>query len=127
MRRAIVLLATLTLTSLNACELFTGPELTIQVQGTVTAADDGSSIVGALAKVSDFCLMGPCGLHDGDTTDASGQYSLSFVLAKCHPATLQVSVTHLAFVGAGLFFNGPHIACTEDLQIIDVRLARLPT
>ena len=127
MRRAIVLLATLTLTSLNACELFTGPELTIQVQGTVTAADDGSSIVGALAGVWDPCFMGPCGFHDRDTTDASGHYSLSFVLAKCHPATLGLSVTHLAFVGMGLLFNGPHITCTEELQIIDGRLARLPT
>ncbi len=47
MRRTIVLLATITLASLNACEVFDVGELTIRVQGTVTAADDGTPVAGA--------------------------------------------------------------------------------
>ncbi len=69
MRHAFVLLGTLTLASQNTCEFHTGPEeLTMQVQGTVTAADDGSPITGATVTV----------LFQGDRilataeTDASG-------------------------------------------------------
>ena len=129
MRHTTILVATLTLTSLNACELFTRPDVTIQLQGTVAAADDGSPIVGARADVWDACFMGPCGFHDVDTTSASGHYSLSFVLAECHPATLRIGATHPAFVGKGFFRDGagPHIMCTEEPQTIDVRLTRLPT
>ncbi len=124
MRRILLcLFVTFTL----ACGLVGPGEMTVQVQGQVTAADDGSPIVGARADVWDPCFMGPCGFHDVDTTDASGHYSLSFVLAECHPATLRLGVTHPAFVGKGGFLDGPHITCTEELQIIDVRLTRLPT
>ena len=126
MRRAIVLLATLTLTSLNACELFMGPELTIQVQGTVTAAADGSPIAGARVKVRGSCLF-DCDppLFAFTTTDDSGSYSLSFDRreAMCSDATFVLEFRAEGFSFRGFYgVGGPHITCTEELQTIDVQL-----
>ena len=109
MRHAFVLL---TLVSLNACELFTGPEgLTIQVQGTVTAAD-GTPAAGATVRVFGFGAY-PGGGH---TTDASGDYSLSFVVPSCWESPKGIIVSYQGF---GDRIVG--MTCTEELQTIDIQ------
>ncbi len=104
--------------------------LTIRVEGVVTAADDGSPIVGALAEVLELCLFAVCGLRAGDTTDASGHYSLSFVLAPCREGMAPLLITppgpNFLVENVGLL-DDPHITCTEELQIIDVQLMRIST
>ncbi len=134
MRRAIVLLAILTLTSLNACELFTGPDVTIQVQGTVTAADDGSPIAAAV-KVTGGCMFS-CTPHmyARTTTDDSGRYSLSFDRreAYCDEASFFLKVSAVGFrsrtfSGVFLSVTDPYMTCTEELQTIDIQLEREPT
>ncbi len=58
----------------------TEPETTIQVQGTVTAADDGSPIAGASVEVGEF-------LSDQKTqvqTNNQGDYSLLYT-GGCSP------------------------------------------
>ena len=125
MRHAIVLLATLTLASLNACGLFTGPELTIQLQGTVTAADDGSPITGASVQVTGTCLFS-CDppIFASTTTDDSGRYSFSFDWERtCNAVSFFLGVRAEGFHFRG-FSSGSdsHITCTEELQTIDVQL-----
>ena len=129
MRHAFVLLATLTLASLNACGLFTGPELTIRVQGTVTAADDGSPIAGARVKVRGTCLFSCDPPTFGLTrTDESGSYSLSFDReGRCNDATFVLEFRAEGFRFRGFFHSDPHITCTEELQTIDVQLEREST
>ena len=127
MRRAIVLLATLTLTSLNACELFTGPELTIRVRGTVTAAEDGSPIAGAEVKVRGPCLFSCDPPTFGLTyTDESGGYALSFDrrASRCTDSTFVLEVRAEGFRYQGFFSSvtDAHVTCTEELQTIDVQL-----
>ncbi len=126
MRRVSVLLDTLTLASLNACELFTGPELTVQVQGTITAADDGSPIAGARIKVRGTCLFSCDPPTFGLTrTNESGSYSLSFDReGRCNDATFLLEVRAEGFRFRGFFHSDPHITCTAELQTIDVQLER---
>ena len=62
-----------------ACGIVEPDGLTIRVEGTVTAADDGTPVAGATVRVFGFALY-PGGGH---TTDASGDYSLSFVVPPC--------------------------------------------
>ena len=128
MRHTFVLLATLTLASLNACGLFTGPEeLPIHVQGTVTAADDGSPITGASVKVTGSCLFACTPPTFAlTTTDDSGSYSFSFVKeGKCREANffLGVSAEGFRFLGFSSVTD-PHILCTEEIQTIDIQLQR---
>ena len=59
------------LASLNACELFNVGELTIRVQGTVTAADDGTPVAGVTLLVLGFGFR-PA--EEGYTTLASGDW-----------------------------------------------------
>ena len=55
----------------------------IRVEGTVTAADDGTPVAGAEVRVWDFCIGDSCTPPAQDTTDTSGDYSLSFVGVAC--------------------------------------------
>ncbi len=130
MRRVSVLLAILTLTSLNACELFTGPELTIQVQGTITAADFGYPITGASVRVTGTCLF----FCDPPTfalttTDASGSYSLSFETeGKCAEVNFFLGVTAEGFRPLGFSSKThSHITCAQEVQTIDIQLVRWST
>lgn len=130
MRRAIVLLATLTLASLNACELVTGPGLTIQVQGTITAADDGSPIAGASVELR---LVVPTSIASwtsrsvgSSTTDAQGHYSLSYV--KEGGCLFVLSVNAQGFTGDGVgWLDDPDITCTDKVQTFDFQLEREST
>ncbi len=98
------------------------PETTIQVQGTVTAADDGSPIAGASVQVSKF-------LSDQTTqvqTNNQGDYSLSFLDTGCSPERglffiwASADGFQLLFLGAGK----TSVRCTEELQTIDFQLER---
>ena len=120
MRRTIVLLATITLASLNACELFDVSEgLTIRVQGTVTAADDGTPLAGVTLLVLGF---GVRPAEEGYTTVASGDYSLSFLVPRCGESQKRIMVSHPGFLNSTV-----GMTCTEELQTIDVQLEREPT
>ncbi len=120
MRHAIVLLATLTLTSVNACGLAdVGDGLTIRVQGTVTAADDGTPVAGVTLLVLGFGFR-PA--QEGYTTVASGDYSLSFAVPKCGESQKTMMASHPGFLDSTV-----GMTCTEALQTIDVQLEREPT
>ena len=104
MRHAIVLLATLTLTSLQACIgklKFMGPDVTIQLEGTVTAADDGTPIRGAPVRV-DPRFISSRGVAE-TLTDVSGRYSLSFEQEGCNDLfPLSLDVTANLFFGSSV-------------------------
>ena len=132
MRRAFVLLATLTLTSLNACELFTGPEgLTMHVQGTVTAADEGWPMAGALVEFrrceTESIISCTWRTVDSSTTDAKGHYSLSyFEEGYCGDTFLGLVATAQGFSRRFIgITQDPHLTCTEELQTIDIQLVHL--
>lgn len=91
--------------------------LTIRVQGTVTAADDGSPVVGGEAVAVQFGFL-ENNILDRDSTDTSGRYSLSFVNTDCIGDFVRLLITHPDFFVGG----GPHFNCTEELQTIDVQL-----
>ena len=94
----------------------TGPSeqpIAIRVQGTVTAADDGSPVEGATVGVFGFGLT-----RSGTTTDASGNYSLSFVVSLCSESSKGIIVRHPDF-------RLDHIAalsCTEGVQTRDIQM-----
>ena len=94
----------------------TGPSeqtIAIRVQGTVTAADDGSPVAGATVGVFGF------GARDTDTTtDASGDYSLSFVVSRCSESSKGIIVRHPGFDLTSIVA----ISCREGLQIRDIQL-----
>ena len=110
-----------------ACGGTTEPEpLTIRVEGTVTAADDGSPVVGAEVVVFQFGLFESRIFAEG-LTDTSGRYSLSFVNTGCTGDFATLAITHPDF-----FFEilarvliGEVVSCTEELQTIDVQLGRV--
>ena len=110
-----------------ACGPEFGPNhFTIGAQGTVTAADDGSPVAGAVLEVKYLLCFRDCTTLARDTTDASGNYSLSFVVDPC--LALLTVVTHPGFLveSVGGVFDSRQIDCTEELQIIDIQLERIP-
>ena len=114
-----------------ACGIVEPDGLTIRVEGTVTAADDGTPVAGAAVEVWEFCFGDSCAPSPAaDTTDTSGDYSLSFVSDLCRGGGLpgNIFVTHPGFWfknhGA---FDDPHMTCTEELQTIDIQLDRKHT
>ena len=129
MRRVSVLLATLTLASLQACGKvgIMEPDVTIQVQGTVTAADDGSPIAGVPVLVFTG-LTSPSPVHALGTTDASGFYSLSFETeGGCHEDEFNITVAGLEFLvfsGIFLWSGNSGIRCTDEVQTLDFQLER---
>ncbi len=138
MRHATMLVAILALASLNACELVTGPEeLTMQVQGTVTAADDGSPIAGASVRFVYVeattwpGIFGPWIVHtvDRSITDAQGHFSLSYVKEGfCGDSLFHLVANAQGFAEEFIWFTqDPHITCTEALQTIDLQLERETT
>ena len=112
-----------------ACSLLE-PDTTIQVQGQVTAADDGSPIAGASVELR---LVVPTSIASwtsrsvgSSTTDAQGHYSLSYVKeGRCGDLFVLVVNTQ-GFTGESIgFLDGPHLTCTGALQTFDVQLKRL--
>ena len=111
-----------------ACGIVEPDSLTIRVEGTVTAADDGTPVAGAEVRVWDFCFGDSCPPPPAhDTTDASGDYSLSFV-SGCRggggvPGNIFVEHPDFEFENIG-GFSDSHMTCTEELQTIDIQLER---
>ncbi len=123
MRRVSVCLVTLFVCA--ACSIV-GPE-TIQVQGTVTAADDGSPIVGASVHVGKFN-------RDQSTqvlTNNQGDYSLSFIDTACSESFFLISASadgfRLLLIASSSHDDTIGVRCTEGPQTIDFRLERKPT
>ena len=120
----------------------TGPSqrtVAIQLQGTVTAADDGSPVAEAVLEVRELLCTGSCPTFAREMTDASGDYSLSFVVdpqdfslslvVEGCPALFLMVVTHPGFLVAnigGIFNPRGHVACTDELQTLDIQLERIP-
>ena len=110
----------------------TEPETTIQVQGTVTAADDGSPIAGASVRV------GKTGLTSGELltqvqTNNQGDYSLSFIeMGYCPEKLLNISASAQGFQSVALWGllvepDATRLRCTDELQTIDFQLERETT
>ena len=116
-----------------ACGLFTDPDTTIRVRGTVTAAADGSPIGGAAIAVykmdwsTDSFIV-------GTGTDNLGHYSLSFVEEEFCPVSLfKIRARATGFqtveyttMGCRLGNDPTHIRCTEETQTIDFQLEQAP-
>ena len=110
-----------------------GPDdMTIQVQGQVTATDDGSPIAGASVELR---YLEPTSIAswtirtvDSSTTDAQGHYSLSYVKeGRCGDLFVLVVNTQ-GFTRESIgFLDGPHPTCMGALQTIDVQITRLRT
>lgn len=98
-----------------------GPDVTIRVQGTVTAADDGSPIAGARVRVDPAFISSR---RVAETrTNASGRYSLSFEEEGCNNLFLSP-----LDVSANRFFaSSVEIRCTDRVQTLNVQLKRFPT
>ena len=96
-----------------ACGIVEPDSFTIRVEGTVTAADDGTPVAGATVRVFGFGTA-PGGGH---TTNASGDYSLSFVVARCSESPKGIIFSHPGFLDRILV-----VACRAGLQTIDVQL-----
>ncbi len=123
-----VSLCLVTLFVCAACS--TEPETTIQVQGTVTAADDGSPIVGASVQV----LV--AGFTSGELrtrvqTNNQGDYSLSFIDTGFCPERLfsiLASADGFQSVAFSGFQNDPNrVRCANEPQTIDFQLERETT
>ena len=106
-----------------ACSILE-PETTIQVQGTVTAADDGSPIAGASVHVGKF-------LSDQSTpvqTNNQGDYSLSFIDTACSESFFLISASadgfRLLLIASSSHDDTIGVRCTEELQTIDFQLQR---
>jgi hypothetical protein len=108
---------------LAGCGL-TEPEITIRVQGTVTAATDGTAVQGARVEVWKMAFT-PF-LAEGASSDAAGHYSLSFVeTGYCSERGFGIWATcggfqTLSFAAA--FDDTTYIGCTDEVQIIDFQL-----
>jgi len=121
MRRVSVCLVTLFVCA--ACRSTVEPEITIQVQGTVTAADDGSPIAGAIVQVGKL-------LSDQATqvpTNNQGDYSLSFT--GCSPSSVLSIVASAVGFHSVVFSSSSQddaisVRCTEEPQTIDFQLER---
>lgn len=112
-----------------ACSIL-GPVTTIQVQGTIAAADDGSPIAGASVELR---LVVPTSIASwtsrsvgSSTTDAQGHYSLSYV--KEGGCLFVLSVNAQGFTGDGIgWLDDPDITCTDKVQTFDFQLEREST
>ena len=115
-----------------ACSILE-PETTIQVQGTVTAADDGSPIAGASVQVSEVPFGGPVTKHTQVQTNNQGDYSLSFIkTGACDEGKFFIAASAQGFqLGEfGGLLVGPddlRVRCTDELQTIDFQLEREAT
>ena len=99
--------------------------VTIRVEGTVTAADDGSPVVGAEVVVVRIRFLRENITLATDSTDTSGRYSLSFDNTDCVGNFVAFSITHPDFFLKSIgVIHDPHVNCTEELQTIDVQLDR---
>lgn len=111
-----------------ACGLVGPDETRFQVEGRVTAADDGSPIAGASVRFIYCEVETPVSCNArtvaNATTDEQGRYALSYVHpGQCEPRYFQLWVIAAGFQdGFVTSSDHPHITCTEGAQTIDVQL-----
>ncbi len=106
-----------------ACGLVEPGEPTIRLEGTVTAADDGSPIAGANISVGhSMGWHSSTGVAAGQT-DASGRYALSFETkgVGCKDYFVFVMANPL-FLPDLSFDSG--LGCTDKVQTLDFQLER---
>ena len=120
MRHVSIFITAAVLLACAACGQLFGPDTTtIQVQGQVTAADDGSPIPFALvlARHRHGCFI-ECSWEriTEVQTDTQGNYSLSYSHGSCGEGVffLTVITQHSDFKTVG-------VTCTEKLQTIDIQ------
>ena len=108
-----------------ACSTGPSEPPTIRLEGTITAAEDGSPIMGAtISAWIPTSLLSDRTLATAET-DASGRYSLSF-------GTEGIFCDYFVGVSANLFqlqtWRGWEISesCFDGVQTLDVQLERLP-
>ena len=114
-----------------ACGIVEPDSFTIRVEGTVTAADDGSPIPDASVGVFlgwSFATP-PDRPSAAVRTDASGRYALSLETEGkgCWDDALNVSVTAKRFQRLLLWFGTSDLRYTDELQTLDFQLERLTT
>lgn len=97
-----------------ACGIVEPDSFTIRIEGTVTAADDGTPVAGATVGVFGF----GAGRSGTTTTDASGDYSLSFVVSRCSESSKGIIFRHPGFRLDRILV----VACRAGLRTIDVQL-----
>ena len=123
MRRIALLVA-----ALAGC-VPTEPEITIRVQGTVTAAADGMPITGAKVEVWQGGFSSS--LVDGAFSDTDGRYSLSFVKTGyctegCFASVSLIKATCGGFQTLGFSERDPddttYLRYTDEVQTIDFEL-----
>jgi len=127
--RNTALLATLVITT-SACGT---PDTNIRIQGSVSAAADGSPIVDALVSVRKMELSSDTPIV-GAWTDSRGEYSLSFVEEEfCPESLLKIRASKEGFQTKEYTWGGynqgrdpAYIRCTEETQNIDFQLEREP-
>jgi hypothetical protein len=130
MRRALTLLAVLA-----GCGATEPEAITIQVQGTVTAAADGSPIPDAAVSVEHIWGRDH-GFYGSTSTDEQGQYSLSWVeKGFCPERLFEITASKIGFHEVGISQTAialervpswaQPVRCTEDIQTIDFRLTAL--
>ena len=116
-----------------ACGLVGPDDTTIQVQGQVTAAEDGSPIAGASVELryrEATSIASWTSRHLAlSITDAQGHYSLSYVKEGGCGDLFSLVVKAQGFTSEGIssLFDDPHITCTEEVQAFDVQLEREST
>ena len=109
-----------------ACGLVEPGEPTIRLEGTVTAADDGSPIAGANISVGhSMGWHSSTGVAAG-RTDASGRYALSFETEGVGCKDYFVFVIANPLFLPNLSF-GSSLRCTDELQTLDFQLERRTT
>ena len=100
-------------------------EITIQVQGSVTAAAEGTAISGAMVEAWKRSLTSPS-LLDTALSDIQGRYSLSFVeTGYCHASLFVIRATCGGFhtlTFAEVVHDTIYIRCTHEVQTIDFEL-----
>ena len=102
------------------------------MQGTVTAADDGSPIFRADVRVRKALFSKSQRLADVQTNN-QGDYSLSFIeMGFCPEGLLSISASARGF--QSMAFGGllgepdePQVRCTDEPQTVDFQLERETT
>ncbi len=109
-----------------ACGSTEPSEPTIQLEGTITAADDGSPVAGATISVGFSTGFLSTTTIASDHTDASGRYALSFETRGVGCKDYFVFVVANPLFLSNLSFDSG-LRCTDMVQTLDFQLERDPT
>ena len=111
-----------------ACGLFGPSGPFIQLEGTVTALDDGSPIIGARVRVWE--AKGFFDIRDWGfaTTGTAGRYALSFstegIGCREDEFLITISANNGKFWLLAREAGNSGIRCTDELQTLDFQLTR---